>query len=72
MIQTYTLIRKNFSVVNHLEWQQAKDLAEDGDMILTIKDNHVSAIRKTTVVEYYGELHKECDHIEGDIIPFYQ
>ncbi len=60
------------SVINHLGYQQAKDLAEDGDMILTIKDNHVSAIRKVSVVELYGELHKECDHIEGSIVPFYQ
>lgn len=72
MLQTYTIIKKNFAVVNHLEWQQAKELAEDGDMILTIKDNHVSAIRNVTLVEYYGEPHKECDHIEGDITPFYQ
>jgi hypothetical protein len=72
MLQTYTIIRKNFAVVNHLEYQEAKELAEDGDMILTIKDNHVSAIRKVTVEEYYGKLHKECDHIEKDITPFYQ
>lgn len=72
MLQTYTIIRKNFAVVNHLEYQQAKELADDGDMILTIKDNHISAIRKVTVVEYYGHTHKECDHIEGDITPFYQ
>ena len=72
MLQTYTIIRKNFAVVNHLGYQQAKELANDGDMILTIKDNHVSAIRKVTVEEYYGELHKECDHIEEDITPFYQ
>lgn len=72
MLQTYTIIRKNFAVVNHLEYQQAKELAEEGDMILTIKDNHVSAIRNVTIVEYYGEPHKECDHIEGDITPFYQ
>jgi hypothetical protein len=72
MLQTYTIIRKNFAVVNHLEYQQAKELAEDGDMILTIKDNHVSAIRKVTVEEYYGKPYKECDHIEKDITPLYQ
>jgi hypothetical protein len=60
------------SVINHLEWEQAKDVAEDGDMIFTIKDNHVSAIRKVSVVDYYDEPHKECDHIAGSIIPFYQ
>ena len=72
MIHTYTIIKKNKSVINHLEYQQAKDLAEHGDMILTIKDNHVSAIREVTVYDYYGEPHKECDHIEGTITPFYQ
>ena len=71
MLQTYTIIRKNFAVVNHLEYKQAKELAEEGDMILTIKDNHVSTIRNVTIVEYYGEPHKKCDHIEGDITPFY-
>jgi len=72
MLHTYTVIKKNMSVINNLQWQQAKDFADDGDLILTIKDNHVSAIRKTTIVELYGEPHKECDHIEGSITPFYQ
>lgn len=72
MLHTYTVIKKNMSVINHLEWQQAKDVAEDGDIILTIKDNHVSAIRKVTVVDYYDETLKECDHIAGSITPFYQ
>ena len=72
MLHTYTVIKKNMSVLNHLEWQQAKDVADDGDMILTVKDNHVSAIRKVNIVEYYDEMHKECDHIAGSIVPFYQ
>jgi hypothetical protein len=72
MLHTYTVIKKNMSVVNHLEWQQALDIAEDGDMVLTIKDNHVSAIRKIEVVDYYGEDYKENTHIAGSITPFYQ
>lgn len=72
MVHTYTVIKKNMSVVNNLEWQQAKDIADDGDMILTIKDNHVSAIRRVSVEDLYGEPHKECDHIAGSITPFYQ
>lgn len=64
MVHTYTVIKKNMSVVNHLEWQQAKDIADDGDMILTIKDNHVSAIRKVSVLDYYdGYLHKQRGHL---------
>lgn len=72
MLHTYTIIKKNFAVVNHLEWQQAKDIAENGDLILTVKDNHVSAIRKVTIEDYNGEPHKECDHVAGSITPFYQ
>ena len=72
MVHTYTVIKKNMSVINNLQWQQAIDFADDGDLMLTIKDNHVSAIRKITIVELYGKLHKDYDHIAGSITPFYQ
>lgn len=72
MIQTYSLIKTDYSVINHLKYEEAKSFSLEGDLILTIKDNHISAIRKVTLVDMGYEIAKECEHIEGNIIPYYQ
>jgi hypothetical protein len=71
MVHTHTVIKKNFSVINHLTWIAATEFADDGDMILTIKDNHVSAIRKVIIIDMHDEPHIEWEHVAGSIIPFY-
>ena len=71
MLHTYTVIKKDMSVFNHLSWNAAKSLAEEGDLLLTVKDNHISNVRKLEFVdEYYGKDFKSVDN--GNITPHYQ
>jgi hypothetical protein len=71
MLHTYTVIKKDKSVFNHLSYQNATSIADDGDLLLTIKDNHISNIR---MLEYnddnYGKQFKSVD--KGNITPHYQ
>jgi len=71
MLHTYSVIKKDKSVFNHLEWEVAKSIAEEGDLLLTIKDNHISNVRVLEGVdEFYGKQFKSVDG--GIITPFYQ
>ena len=71
MLHTYTVIKKDMSVVNHLSWHVAKSLTEVGDLLLTVKDNHISNVRVLeSVDEYHGKEFKSIDG--GNIIPHYQ
>jgi len=71
MLHTYSVIKKDKSVFNHLEWEAAKSIAEEGDLLLTIKDNHISNVRILEGVDdYYGKQFKSVDG--GIITPFYQ
>jgi|GEM_PF-5414167 len=70
MLHTYSVIKRNNCVFNHLEWEAAKAIAEEGDLLLTIKDNHISNIRELERVDcYYG---KQFESTNGVITPFYQ
>jgi len=71
MLRTYSVIKKDKSVFNHLEWEAAKSITEEGDLLLTIKDNHISNVRVLEGVdEFYGKEFKSVDG--GTITPFYQ
>jgi hypothetical protein len=73
MTHTYTVIKHTTNAIfNHLDWESAKSIANAGDMLLTIKDNHVSAMRSVIEEDLYGDMVKEFNHIEGPITPFYQ
>ena len=70
MTHTYSVIKKDGNVFNHLSWESAKSIAEQGDLLLTIKDNHISNIRKLEYIdEFYG---KQFESIHKTINPFYQ
>jgi hypothetical protein len=70
MLHKYSVIKKNKSVFNHLEWEAAKAIAEEGDLLLTIKDNHISNIRMLERVDdNYG---KQFESVNGVITPYYQ
>jgi hypothetical protein len=71
MLHTYTVIKKDKSVFNHLSYENAKSIAEEGDLLLTVKDNHVSNIRILEGIDrFYGKEFKSIDN--GKITPFYQ
>jgi hypothetical protein len=71
MIHTYSVIKKDKSVFNHLSYENAKSIAEEGDLLLTIKDNHISNVRILEEIdEFYGKEFKSVDN--GKITPFYQ
>lgn len=71
MIYTYSVIKKDKSVFNHLSYQNAKSIAEEGDLLLTIKDNHISNVRiLERIDEFYGKEFKSIDN--GKITPYYQ
>ena len=59
------------SVINNLNYTQAMDLSNEGDLIFTIKDNHVTAIRKVQITDYNNITEKVGEHIEQSIVPFY-
>lgn len=70
MFKTYTVIKKDKSVFNHLSWEEAKSIAEQNDLLLTIKDNHISDVKVLEgISSHYG---KEFTSIVKRIIPFYQ
>lgn len=78
-LHTYTLISKyegKMIITNHLQWKEAIARAQQGDTILTIKDNHVTAYRKVTVREIPSAddevyIDKETEHLEGSVFPPY-
>jgi hypothetical protein len=71
MLHTYTVIKKDMSVFNHLIWESAKSITEEGDLLLTVKDNHISNVRILEGVdEHYGKHFKSVDG--SKITPFYQ
>lgn len=71
MLHTYTVIKKDKSVFNHLSYDSAKSIAEEGDLLLTVKDNHISNVRILEGIdEYYGKEFKSVT--KGNITPFYQ
>lgn len=68
VLHTYTVMKKNFAIINYLTWQEARDLTDKGDLILTIKDNYVTAVRKVSVyAEYDNEEYKQFDHVAKSI-----
>jgi hypothetical protein len=71
MLHTYTVIKKDMSVFNHLSWEAAKSIADAEDLLLTVKDNHISNVRKLDYIdESYGKLFESVD--KGNITPHYQ
>lgn len=67
MIHTYTVIKEGI-VINHLSWEEARAISQDGDTILTIKDNHVSNVRKVEA----NEREKDMYCLPLLFIPHYQ
>ena len=71
MLHTYTVIKKDKTVFNHISWECAKSITEEGDLLLTVKDNHISNVRVLEGIdEHYGKEFKSIDG--GKITPFYQ
>lgn len=63
----YTLIKKGTcNIVNNLSYELALDLAQEGDIVLTIKNNYVTAIRE---IEPNSDV-IEFKHTEGIIKVF--
>ena len=71
MLHTYTVIKKDKSVFNALSFENAKSITEEGDLLLTVKDNHVSNVRVLEGIDpFYGKEFKSIDG--GRITPHYQ
>lgn len=70
MLHTYSVIKKDGSVFNHLTWKAAEAITDDGDLLLTIKDNHISNVRKLEFKDEFGKDFRSIDG--GNITPYYQ
>lgn len=51
MLHTFSVISKRKTFISLLEWEAAQSIAEEGDLILSIKDNHICSVREVEVVD---------------------
>lgn len=71
VVHTYTIVSNDWTVIhNQLSWEEAKAIAGKmpGSLILTVKNNCISAVRSTFIEDHYGVLSVETRHIEKVII----
>lgn len=68
MIHTYTVIKTNGTVINNVDYKTGKSLCTNDDLMLTIKDNHVTAVRKMNIVDYNGIVDIEDTHLEKFLV----